>query len=79
LTCNDAVLFLYKKTIYKLSKFDILNNHPKEEAIIAKLNICLKIIILQLHNSSIASISSEIPDIASKSYEELEAIFSTLC
>lgn len=79
LTCNDAVLFLYKKTIYKLSKFNSSNNDPKTNAEFAKLNMCLKIIIMQLHNSSIASVATEVPDIASKSHAELETIFSTLC
>ena len=76
LTCNDAVLFLYKKTIYKLRKVN--NNDLKIEAEFSKLNTCLKILMLQLHKTSIVSVCSEIPDIAGKSHNDLEVMLSNL-
>lgn len=74
-SCNDAIIFLYKKTIYRLARFNININKEKQEKI-KLLSICLKIIILMLNsnNSSIEEIYAEIPSLCSKSYEELEEV-----
>ena len=50
-SCNDAVMFLYKKSIYRLSRFNI-NEDDEYLNKFNQISICLKIIILMLKNNS---------------------------
>lgn len=83
--CNDAIIFLYKKTIFRLAHFnsEINNNHDdnhdddNNNNQFKNLNICLKIIILMVKSKqSIDEINSEIPCFIFKSYKELEEVLS---
>ena len=73
--CNDAIIFLYKKTIFRLARFNSESNNTQDQ--FKYLNICLKIIILMIKSKqSIEEIGSEIPSLISKSYEELEELLN---
>lgn len=76
-SCSDAIMFLYKKTIYRLVRFNSNNNINKQKTF-RQISICLKIIISMLKSnvSSIGEVNSEIPSLIAKSYEELEEILN---
>ena len=58
-SCNDAIMFLYKKSIYRLARFNSKSNNQDQFKF---LNICLKIIVLMVKSKkSIEEINSEIP------------------
>ena len=74
---NDAIMFLYKKSIYRLAHF---NSKSSNQDQFKTLNICLKIIILMIKSKqSIEEINSEIPVLTNKSYDELEKMLIEYC
>lgn len=73
-SCNDAIMFLYKKSIYRLARY---NPESSNQDQFKTLNICLKIIVLMIKSKqSIEEINSEIPVLTNKSYDELEKILT---
>jgi hypothetical protein len=74
ISSNDAIMFLYKKGIYRLARF---NSESSNQDQFKTLNICLKIIILMVKSKqSIEEINSEIPVLTNQSYDELEKMLT---
>ena len=73
-SCNDAIMFLYKKSIYRLARFNSeTSNHDQFKT----LNICLKIVVLMVKSKlSIEEIQAELPCLVSKSSHDLEEVLT---
>lgn len=77
LTSNDAIMFVYKKTIYLITKYHI-DETEESKAIFNKVNILLKISNILVLNNDLESVFSDVSDIICKSECELSDYLNNL-
>lgn len=78
LTCNDALLFIYKRTIYRLVKFKIEQTAFSKQ-FFSELGTTLKIIVCMIHNNDISDIFNyvKIHNLHNKNQNELNNLFES--
>ena len=77
MTSNDAILFVYKKTIYLITKYHI-DETKESKTIFNKVNILLKISNTLVLNNDLEYVFSDVSDIICKSECELSDYLNNL-